>query len=62
MIALLQPLRQSFVYSRFGDPKVLCAGTDGGIFFDHIHSQLTGPLLKVIFHRLPSDAVCWKIL
>lgn len=56
-IALRQTLGQILVDGGFGDTKLLRCRAHGGSGFDHVHSQFTGSLLKVMFHRLPSDAV-----
>ena len=55
--ALRQPLGQILVNGGFGDTEPLRRRTHGGSGLDHVHSQFTGSLLKVMFHRLPSDAV-----
>ncbi len=55
--AQAQLLCQCLVDGGFGNAEVPGSGSDGGTGFDHVHSQFTGSLLQLSFHRLPSDAV-----
>ena len=56
-VILPQALGQVFVDGGFGNAKVAGGCPNGGIGFQYVHSQITGALLQVLFHRLPSDAV-----
>ena len=49
----LQPLGQILVDGGFGDAELLCRGANSSAGFDEVHSQVTGALVNVFFHRLP---------
>lgn len=50
-------LGQGFMDGGFGNTEVLCRCPHRCTGFDYVHSQFTGSLLQIFFHRLPSDAV-----
>lgn len=58
VVILLQPLRKVLVYCGFGNSELLGGSPYSGSGFDHVHSQLAGPFSHVVFHMVPSDAVC----
>ena len=47
VVVLFQPVGKILMYRGFGDAEVLGGGSDGGAGFDYVHSQLTGPILRL---------------
>jgi hypothetical protein len=45
-IVLFQSVGQIFMYGGFGNTEMPGGGPDSGAGFNHVHSQLTGPLLQ----------------
>lgn len=47
-IVLLQSLGQIFMDGGFGYAKFLSGGAYGAACFDHVHSQLAGPIVDIL--------------
>ena len=52
-VDFLQPLLKVLVNGGFGNPEFPGCGTDGSVVFNHVHSQLAGPLLDRFIHEIP---------
>ena len=63
VIAPPQPFRQVFVNGGLADSELPGSGADGGVVFDDVHGQITGPFLHAVEQSQHSlHIVLWQCM